>query len=302
MAWYWKNRSSKNVWFDVGEKYNKPLTDFTSRLALGTIQFFPSMDVPIRIRDYINLALSSGFPEALPLSNTQRSRWLSNYLHNVMSKDAIPHRSRRDSGLAERCFEAIASTMATSTTETAIYRSVGVARDTYLTYERMLEDIDAIQLIPGWSSNHLSRLRQAPKRYVVDSALGLVAIGQNLEGIMADGDILGKVLDNFVLSQIRPEIVGSALSLKVFHLRHDSGRHEVDLLIEVPGRGVIALEIKATAAPSIDDARHLIWLKSQIGDRFIAGAVMHTGPHPFKLADKILALPIYSLWHGSGHS
>ncbi len=286
----------------IGEQRENPQTDFVSRLESGFTEMFPVLSNPPTLREYVRLALNSGFPEAWRLSDIQKRRWLSDYLRNIVSKDAIPHGSRRDPGLAMRTFQAIASTMATSTTEIAIYRSVGVARDTYLAYERMLEDIRAIQLVPGWSANHLSRLRQAPKRYIVDSALGVVALGQNLEGVMADGDLLGKVLDNFVLSQIRPEIAGSASVLGVFHVRHESGRHEVDLLFEIAGRGVIALEVMATAAPSINDARHLIWLKSQLGDRFITGAVLHTGPRSFQLAERILALPIYSIWHGPNAS
>ena len=43
------------------------------------------------------------------------------------------------------------------------------------------------------------------------------------------------------------------------------------------GGDVIALEVKATAAPDADDARHLAWLRDQLSPRFVAGAVLHTG-------------------------
>jgi hypothetical protein len=54
--------------------------------------------------------------------------------------------------------------------------------------------------------------------------------------------------------------------------------------------------VKAHAAPSSHDARHLCWLRDEIGDRFVAGLVLHTGPRPFALGDRITALPICSLW------
>ena len=56
------------------------------------------------------------------------------------------------------------------------------------------------------------------------------------------------------------------------------------------------MEVKATAAPNMSDARHLAWLRDALGERFLAGAVLHTGPRAFALADRILALPIASLW------
>lgn len=69
-----------------------------------------------------------------------------------------------------------------------------------------------------------------------------------------------------------------------------------DMIIEFSDGRVVGIEVKAAAAPGPEDARHLRWLRDSIGDRFAAGAVLHTGPQPFRLDDTILALPVYSLW------
>jgi hypothetical protein len=44
------------------------------------------------------------------------------------------------------------------------------------------------------------------------------------------------------------------------------------------------------------DARHLEWLRDELGDRFIAGVVLHTGPRAFKVAGQVIAAPISTLW------
>jgi hypothetical protein len=59
---------------------------------------------------------------------------------------------------------------------------------------------------------------------------------------------------------------------------------------------VIGIEVKANAAPDKDDAKHLIWLRDQLGDRLVAGVVLHTGPRIYSIDDKILAAPISVLW------
>ena len=59
---------------------------------------------------------------------------------------------------------------------------------------------------------------------------------------------------------------------------------------------MLAVEFKAGAAPGRDDARHLAWLRDEIGERFVAGAVVHTGPDVFELGDRILALPLSTMW------
>ena len=62
------------------------------------------------------------------------------------------------------------------------------------------------------------------------------------------------------------------------------------------GESIVALEIKATSSPRSDDARHLTWLRDQLGDQFLAGAVLHTGPMPFPMSERIFALPIGAIW------
>jgi hypothetical protein len=109
--------------------------------------------------------------------------------------------------------------------------------------------------------------------------------------------LLGRVLDTFVAAQLRPELAVSKSRPRLYHLRTGEGRHEIDLLAELAGRGVIGIEVKATSAPRAnEDAKHLSWLAGQLGERFLAGVVLHTGPHVYPLAERIVAAPIATLW------
>src|SRR5258708_1995752 len=56
----------------------------------------------------------------------------------------------------------------------------------------------------------------------------------------------------------------------------EEGRHEIDVVGEF-GIGIVGVEIKATAAPTIADAAHLSYVRDRLGDRFLGGAVLHTG-------------------------
>ena len=74
-------------------------------------------------------------------------------------------------------------------------------------------------------------------------------------------------------------------------------RYVVDtFVIELPGGKLIGLEIKASAAPRPSDAKHLVWLQARFPDRFVAGALLHTGPDIIELGNRIHALPISSFW------
>jgi hypothetical protein len=80
------------------------------------------------------------------------------------------------------------------------------------------------------------------------------------------------------------------------HLRLEAGRHEVDLVVEVSAGRVVAFEFEASAAPGSDDARHLFWLREELGGDFLAGAVMHSGPGLYQLGERVYAVPLCALW------
>jgi predicted AAA+ superfamily ATPase len=149
--------------------------------------------------------------------------------------------------------------------------------------------------LPAWMTNRLSRLVKGAKRYLVDPALMSAALRLDEAAVLRDGNLMGRLIDTFVVAQIRPELEVSPSRPRLYHLREKDGRHEIDLLAEL-GSGVLGIEVKATAAPDVADAKHLLWLQKALGDRFLAGAVLHTGPRPFVLAERIFALPICTLW------
>ncbi|MGH3282326.1 MAG: hypothetical protein ACRDNW_24760 [Trebonia sp.] len=62
------------------------------------------------------------------------------------------------------------------------------------------------------------------------------------------------------------------------------------------GGTLIGIEVKASAAVTAHDARHLAWLRHEVGDAFLAGIVLHTGPHVFPLGARLAAAPVSVFW------
>ncbi|MQA16622.1 MAG: DUF4143 domain-containing protein [Pseudonocardiaceae bacterium] len=114
--------------------------------------------------------------------------------------------------------------------------------------------------------------------------------------MLRDPDLLGRLLDSFVTAQIRAELVVSDFGPRLFHLRQADGRREVDLVVEFADGRLVAIEVKAAAAPDTAEPRHLVWLRDQLGPRMVAGLVLHGGPHAYPLAERVYAAPICSLW------
>lgn len=272
---------------------------FLDRLADGADLDDPAD--PADLRDYIELAAIGGFPRvALGMSTQVRRAWLSSYLDDLLTRDAVeaePVTTRtRDPGRLRAYLEAYALNSAGTPEQKTLHDHAGVARDTSLAYERLLSRLLVVEQVPAWSTNRLKRLVATPKRYVVEPALMMALARVTVDGVLRDGDLLGRVLDTFVAAQLRPEVPVAACEPRLYHLRTQGGRHEVDLLAELGGGRVIGIEIKATAAPKMDDIAHLAWMRDELGDRFVRGVLLHTGPRVIQLADRIVAAPISTIW------
>ncbi len=251
---------------------------------------------PPSLDDYVDLALRSGFPEAaLNLSAPGRLAWLDAYIDHAVTRDVLAAGEQRDPVRLRRYLEVLGLSTAELPPDWTLYQAAGINQRTADAYDWILAALYLIDLVPAWSTNRLNRLTRRAKRYLTDPALALAAARVDERSVLRDEDLLGRLLDTFVLAQLRPEVTLLHPHARLHHLRSRDG-HEVDVVIDLGGGQVIAIEIKASSAPSARDAHHLVWLRDQLGEGFRAGVVFHTGPMPFDLDDRIWALPISALW------
>lgn len=164
-----------------------------------------------------------------------------------------------------------------------------------------LRDYVELALRSGFPDPALLMTPPARTRWLegyVDQLLTRDAAALRLDAgaVLRDGDLLGRLLDTFVAAQLRAEEAVGEARPRLCHLREEHGRHEVDVLAEIGGRDVLAFEVKANAAPDRGAARHLAWLRDRLGERFLGGVVLHTGPASFELDERIAAAPICAIW------
>ena len=279
----------------VREQLSTPPCPFLSGLLSAEPLSVPSD--PPDLRGYAEIALRGGFPEpAIELVGNVRAGWLDSYLDQLLTHERAAGRGGGDPERLAEFFQAYALNSAGIANDATLYQAAGLDRRTSLAYTKLLRDLGVVDELPAWSSNRLKRLARGPKRFVADTGLWGSAVGADLRLVMSDGDLLGRLIDTFVTNQLRAEIVVDPMRPRLYHLRDRDGRHEVDLVADLGARGVVGIEIKAHSAPTPAHARHLVWLRDQLGDRFKAGAVLHTGPAQFRLDDRIEAIPICALW------
>jgi uncharacterized protein len=300
-----------HTWPGTGRVIHVPMTGLTMREKIGETGRPPFVDrlvaaglsglqLPERvpdIRDYVDMALQGNFPEpALRLSDRGRRRWFDSYVQQLITRDAAAVEPRRDPERLRRYFEALALSTAGVVEHTTLFQAAGVDRKTALAYEHLLSNLFVLDIAPAWFTNRLKRLGQHPKRYVVDPALAGAVTSADTDAVLLDSDLLGRLIDTFVVAQFRAELPLSDHRPRIYHLRQDGGRREIDVLIELSAHRIIAIEIKASGDPSRSSTRHLAWLRDELGDRFVHGLLLHTGQFIQEVDDRISTAPISALW------
>lgn len=263
--------------------------------ARGT-EGVPTPADPPDLRGYVELAVRGGFPEsALQYSERGYRIWLESYLQQLFQRDVAQMDGVRDPELLRRYFESYALNTAGVVPDQTIFETAGINRKTAEAYESLLVNLFIVERIPAWHSNRFKRLVRMPKRYVVDPGLVAGTLGLEVNDIMTDADALGRLIDTFVVAQLRAELRLGGRG-RLYHLRDRNGEHEIDLIVELGHNRIIAIEVKAHSAPDSRAAKHLRWLRDELGDGFIAGIVLHTGPFTYQLDDRIIAAPICTIW------
>ena len=175
------------------------------------------------------------------------------------------------------------------------------AKTTTMPYIELLTMLRILDPVAAWvpSNNHLQALTQQPKHHLADPALAARLVRrtatQLLQGnapepiVPRDGGFLGGAFESLAALSLRT--FAQRCDARVYHLRTDGGRHEVDFIVE-SDNGIIGFEVKLASSIDNQDVRHLLWLREQTGAECIDLAVLNTGPEAYRRPDGIAVIPL----------
>lgn len=250
------------------------------------------------IDGYVDLALRGSFPELAYWQRTERQRdlWLSSYIDDLITRDIASIGPPKDPVRLRRYLTVLALHLAGQPTDASVLRAADVNAKTAAAYDRALTNLFMLDVVPAWTTNRIKRLTKAGKRYLVDTGIAAQASGVTTRDVIRDPNLVGRYFDAFATVQLRAETSIIFPQPRLHHLRMESGRREIDLVIEVGGGQVFGVEFKAGVAPDIHDAAHLVWLRDEMQDLFVGGVVLHSGSAIYELDDRIAAIPLCAAW------
>jgi uncharacterized protein len=264
-------------------------------------------ETPIRLGEYVDEILRSGFPGIRELEAQYRDRALDGYLERIVDSD-LPDagvRVRRPQVLMG-WLKAYAAATATSAEYSKILdaatpgESDKPARATVAVYQEHLERLFILDPLEAWQPTFvpLTRLTGASQHHLVDPALAARLVGVGRAGLLvgqgdrvsgATGSWLGALFESLVVQSLR--VYADTANTRVGHLRTKGGEREVDLISEGAARDCVAIEVKLADTVSDHDVRHLLWLKEKLGPRLKDAIVVNTGPYAYRRRDGIGVVP-----------
>jgi len=282
--------------FSVGEVRGVK-EDFVSALLSEDILAALRKERPLARAEYAGLVESGGYPEAQGRIAKRRNAFFKNYITRVLDHDA-----NELSGLAhldqmQRIYTLLAGNPSQIYVRANVSRLVGIPESSMNGYIRLLEDLCLIHTLPAWGKNYSKRAINKPKIIMPDTGIVCSLHGMT-GGFLADiesGNALGPLLEAFVISEINKQRTWSESDYTLFHYR-DCDKKEVDLVLELTGGKIIAIEIKAASSFSTKDFAGLKVLREILGARFHCGIVLYTGTQALPFGDRLFAAPISSIW------
>ena len=128
-----------------------------------------------------------------------------------------------------------------------------------------------------------------------DTGVACALLGIEAAGLGQDRQLLGAMLETFVLQELRRQASWRPEPIGFFHFR-DRDDFEVDMVLEQGHSGVVGVEVKAAATIGDADFRGLRKLRDAAGPRFVAGVVLYDGTATVDFRDGLFAVPVRRLW------
>jgi uncharacterized protein len=270
--------------------------DFLDRLFEG--KGLPAVTNPVVGGALIETVIKGGYPEALRRTSAgRRQSWLHDYVSLILDRDVRDIAQIDQLQRMPRLLDTLAAHAGQLVNHSSYGAALGLSVPTAQKYVGILERLFLVKQIPPWSHNAMSRLTKTPKLHFVDTGLLAALRHEDAQDIQKNRLLLGPLLENFVVSEVRKLATWSHPRLRISHYRNKE-QDEVDLVIEDAKGQVVGIEVKATATVRPSDFKGLRQLQAATGGKFVQGLVLHDHDRITPFGERLHGAPVSLLWQG----
>ena len=200
------------------------------------------------------LWLRGGFPQSYLAPGEAKSlAWRRDFLRTYLTRDIPALEPRIPAETLRRLWTMLAHAQGTPLNASRLATSLSISSPTVSRYIDLLVDLLLVRRLAPYHANLGKRLVKAPKTYVRDSGVLHALLAIPTWQALYDHPIIGVSWEGFVVETL---INCAPAWTSPFYYRTSAGA-EIDLLLELPGGKLWAIEIKRSLSPKVARGFHI---------------------------------------------
>lgn len=229
-----------------------------------------------------------GFPDSyLARSDAASMRWREAFVRSYLERDIPQLGIRISAATLRRFWLMLAHYHGQLWNASTLAGSLGVSAPSVRHYLDILESTFMVRVLQPYSANLGKRLVKSPKVYVRDSGLLHALLNLPDHDALLGHPVLGASWEGWVIEQILAQAPDGT---RPYFYRTASG-NELDLLLELPGGVLRAVEIKHSAAPKVGKGFNEALDALKLDRGFVIAQV----DAPYPLSQRAQVLPLSRL-------
>lgn len=234
-----------------------------------------------------------GYPEALTRAESRRKAWFDSYITTILQRDVRNLANIEGLTNLPNLLKLLATRTASLLNMSDLSRSIQIPHTTLKRYLTLLEMTFLCMNLLPWSNNLGVRLVKSPKIYLNDTGLISALLGLNQERLLEDKMLFGRILENYIVTELLKQKSFSHTQPAMFHYRTIKGQ-EVDVILEDASGKCVGIEIKASATLSSSDIAGIQNFAETAGKKFHRGIILYLGKETIAMNKNIHAIPLMS--------
>lgn len=236
----------------------------------------------------VNLWIRGGYPDSYLASSHEESFALrKDFIRTYLERDVPMFGPRLPAETLERLWMMLAHGQGTLLNASKLAGSLSISAQTVTRYIDLLVDLLLVRRLQPFQANLNKRLVKSPKIYVRDSGLLHALLGVADHNALCGHPAVGASWEGFVLENLLAVVPDRT---RANFYRTTAGA-EIDLLLELPGGGLWAIEVKLGSAPKCEKGFH----QAREDVRPDRSFIVYSGVERYPLADGIEAIGVKEL-------
>jgi len=202
---------------------------------------FNVLELPSDEPTLIELWTRGGFPGSyLAPNDTESLRWREDFIRTYLERDVPLFGPRVPAGVLERLWTMLAHGQGTLLNASRLASALQITAPTVQRYIDLLADLLLVRRLQPFHSSAGKRLVKSPKIYIRDSGLVHALLGLRTFNDLAGHPVAGASWEGYVIENL----LAAAPERTVASFYRTAAGAEIDLLLEIPGHGRWAIEVK----------------------------------------------------------